>query len=173
MSASSENTPRQLLIMRHGKADWEVKVDDLQRPMTERGIEEAANVGRYLQQQSYRPDIIISSNASRAIATSKLIAEAMAISDIAQDARIYNASVETLFTVLADIDSKYKTVMIVGHNPGVETLLLHLAKVGESFYKKGALFTTGTIAIVNMPDDWQQLNKHCGQLVSVIRGGDL
>lgn len=173
MSEINENSKRQLLIMRHGKADWEAKVDDLQRPMTERGVEEAKNVGRWLNQQKLLPDIIISSNASRAIATSKLVAEAMGITDIAQDARIYNASVETLFEVLADIDTQYKRAMIVGHNPGFEYLLLHLAEVAESFYKAGSLFTTGTVAVLNMPDDWQQLDRQCAQLLDIARGADL
>ncbi len=171
MSKSGEN--RQLLIMRHGKANWEIDIDDLQRPMTERGVEEAKNIGQWLNQQPLHPDIIISSNASRALATSQQVAEAMGISDIKQDARIYNASLSQLLQVLADISSEYKRPMIVGHNPGFEDLLLHLADVGEQFYKDGSLFTTGTVAVLNMPDDWQQLDRQCGELVDVVRGGSL
>ena len=171
MSKSGEN--RQLLIMRHGKANWEIDIDDLQRPMTERGVEEAKNIGQWLNQQPLHPDIIISSNASRALATSQQVAEAMGILDIKQDARIYNASLSQLLQVLADISSEYKRPMIVGHNPGFEDLLLHLADVGEQFYKDGSLFTTGTVAVLNMPDDWQQLDRQCGELVDVVRGGSL
>ncbi|MDH5389297.1 MAG: histidine phosphatase family protein [Gammaproteobacteria bacterium] len=168
---SNDNERRQLLIMRHGKANWEMEIDDLKRPMTERGVEEAINIGYWLSKKPLHPDIIISSNASRALATSKWVAEAMAISEIQQDARIYNASLAQLLAVLADIPSEYKRPMIVGHNPGFEELLLHLADVGEQFYKDGSLFTTGTVAILNMPDDWQPLYRHSAELLDVIRGG--
>ena len=164
---------RQLLIMRHGKANWGIEIDDLQRPMTERGVEEAKNIGHWLNDQALHPDIIISSTASRALATSQQVAEEMGISDIKQDARIYNASLSQLLLVLADIPSEYKRPMIVGHNPGFEELLIYLADVGECFYKGGKLMTTGTVAIVDMPDDWQQLDRQCGEVVDVIRGGIL
>jgi len=173
MSQSNEKKGRQLLIMRHGKANWEMEIDDLQRPMTERGIEEAKNIGHWLNDQPLHPDIIISSTASRALATSKQVAEAMGISDITQDARIYNASLSQLLVVLADISTEYKRPMIVGHNPGFEDLLLHLAEVGEQFYKDGSLFTTGTVAVLDMPNKWQQLDRQCGELVNVVRGGSL
>ena len=164
---------RQLLIMRHGKADWEMEVDDLQRPLKKRGIEESEKIGQWLNDQALHPDIIISSTASRALATSQQVAEAMGLSDIKQDARIYNASLSQLLLVLADISSEYKRPMIVGHNPGFEDLLLHLADVGERFYKGSKLMTTGTVAILDMPDDWQQLDRQCGEVVDVVRGGSL
>lgn len=173
MSQSNGNNGRQLLIMRHGKANWEMKIDDLQRPMTERGVEEANNIGRWLNEQALHPDIIISSTASRALATSKQVADAMGISEITQDARIYNASMLQLLDVLSNVSAEYKRPMIVGHNPGFEDLLLHLAEVGEQFYKGGGLMSTGTVAILNMPDEWQQLDRHCGQLLDIIRGGSL
>lgn len=164
---------RQLLIMRHGKANWELEIDDLQRPMTERGVEEAKNVGRWLNQHQLLPDIILSSSANRALATSELLAEAMDISGIIQEPSLYNASVEQLLEVLAGIAPQDKRVMIVGHNPGFEHLLLHLAEVGEQFYKEGSLMTTGTVAILNMQDDWKQLSPHCAELLDIIRGGML
>lgn len=173
MSQNNENKGRQLLIMRHGKANWEIEIDDLQRPMTARGEEEARNIGHWLGNNSCRPDIIFSSNAARALATSNFVVENVGITTIEQDARIYNASLAQLLEVLADIPAEIKRPMIVGHNPGFEDLLLHLADVGEQFYKDGSLFTTGTVAILNMPDDWQQLVKHSAQLVDVVRGGSL
>ena len=173
MNQVSEHKGRQLLIMRHGKSNWEIDIDDLQRPMTERGVEEAKNIGHWLSEKPLQPDIIISSTATRALATSKWVAEAMDISEIKQDERIYNASLSQLLVVLADIPSEYKRPMIVGHNPGFEDLLLHLAEVGESFYKNDSLMTTATVAVVNMPDDWQRLDQYCAQLIDLARGKDV
>ena len=67
MSKANENKGRQLLIMRHGKANWEIEVDDLQRPMTARGEEEAKHIGHWLYNHSYKPDIIFSSTAARIV----------------------------------------------------------------------------------------------------------
>lgn len=173
MNQDNENKGRQLLIMRHGKADWEMEIDDLQRPMTERGVEEAKNIGRWLHEQTLQPDIIISSTASRALATSQQVADILAISDIKQDARIYNASMLQLLEVIAGISNQYKRPMIVGHNPGFEYLLLHLADVSDNFYKDGSLMTTGTVAVLNMPDDWQQLDQYCAKVIDIARGGGL
>jgi len=173
MNQINENPCRQLLIMRHGKANWEMKIDDLQRPMTERGEQEARNIGQWLKQQPLLPDLILSSTASRALATSQFVADIIGIPEIKQDPRIYNASAGELLVVLSEIDIEYKRPMIVGHNPGFEDLLLHLAEVGENFYKDGSLMTTGTVAVLNMPDEWQQLDRQCAQLLDVIRGGNL
>jgi len=126
-----------------------------------------------LNDQVLHADILFSCTARRALASSKPVAEALGISDIAQDARIYNASIEQLLVVLSDIPAEYKRPMIVGHNPGFEYLLLHLAEVGENFYQDGSLFTTGTVAILDMPDDWRRLDRQCGELVDVVRGASL
>ena len=173
MNQINENPCRQLLIMRHGKANWEMKIDDLQRPMTERGEQEARNIGQWLKDQPLLPDMILSSTASRALATSQYIADIIGTAEIKQDARIYNASLPQLRVVLSEIPAEYKRPMIVGHNPGFEDLLLHLAEVGENFYKEGSLMTTGTVAVLNMPDEWQQLDRQCAQLMDIIRGGSL
>ena len=171
--SKTDTRGRQLLIMRHGKANWEIEVDDLERPITPRGIEETKKIGHWLHDQVLYPDIILSSTASRALNTSRQVADVLGISYITQDARIYNASLAQLLVVLADIPAEYKRPMIVGHNPGFEELLLHLAKVGQNFYQDGSLMTTGTVAVVNMPDDWQRLERHCGEVVELARGGSL
>ncbi|MDH5613317.1 MAG: histidine phosphatase family protein [Gammaproteobacteria bacterium] len=167
------NKYRQLLILRHGKANWEMKIDDIERPMTAAGVIEAKNIGHWLHNQALYPDIIISSTADRALATSRQVADVLCISSITQDARIYNASLAQLLVVLADIPAEYKRPMIVGHNPGFEELLLHLAKIGENYYKDGGLMSTGTVAVVNMPNDWRKLERQCGELVELARGGGL
>jgi phosphohistidine phosphatase len=181
MMSESNSNGRQLLIMRHGKSDWEMDIDDMQRPLKKRGIEEAGNIGHWLNEQALHPDIIISSPAARALATSQQVADIIGITEIEQDARIYENTLAQLLEVLADIPADVKRnipadikrTMIVGHNPGFEDLLLHLAEVNGSFYKDGKLMTTGTVAILNMPSNWQQLDRKSGELVDIIRGGSV
>lgn len=163
---------RQLLIMRHGKSDWGINVDDMQRPLKKRGVEEAGNIGHWLNEQSLQPEIIISSPATRALATSQQVADIIGIAEITQDERIYDNTLKQLLAVLADIPAEVKRPMIVGHNPGFEELLLHLALVDDDFYKDGKLMTTGTVAVLDMPDDWRQLGRHCAELLEFACGKD-
>jgi len=85
------NNDRQLLILRHGKSDWAVDVDDFYRPLKKRGVESAQKIGHWLSGQSLFPDIIISSPARRALATANEVADIVGISEIVQDERIYEA----------------------------------------------------------------------------------
>ena len=173
MSKTTKNKSRQLLILRHGKSDWGTGEDDFNRPLKKRGVESAREIGHWLNKQLLTPDIIISSPARRALATGNEVAEIVGVSEIIQDERIYGASIGELLDVLSGIPATYKIPLIVGHNPGFEDLLLYLASVDNHFYKDWKLLTTGTIAVLNMPDDWQQLNKHCAQLIYLVRGKDV
>lgn len=173
MAKNSEHAKRQLIIMRHGKSDWDADVEDFYRPLKKRGVESAQKIGHWLNDQQLISDIIIASPATRALATSEHVAAAIGMTDIEQDARIYAASLSQLLSVLADIPTEYRRPMIVGHNPGFEELLLHLSKVDDRFYKGYKLMTTATIAVLNMPDDWQQLSHHCAQLLNLVRGRSL
>ena len=173
MSKAASNKNRQLLILRHGKSDWCTDTGDFYRPLKKRGVESAKNIGYWLNNQQLIPDIIITSPAIRALTTSQYVATAIGITDIEQDASIYEASLSQLLRLLADISNEYKTTMIVGHNPGFEELLLHLCEVDEVFYKGYKLMVTASLAIINMPDNWQRLDRHCSELVDLVRGGDL
>ena len=170
---SKNNAHRQLLILRHGKSDWNAAVEDFYRPLKKRGVESAQKIGHWLNSQQLHPDIIISSPATRALVTANEVAVIIGASEVIQDERIYEASLRQLLEVLSDIHTEYKRPMLVGHNPGFESLLLHLSTVDDRFYQDWKLLTTGTVAVLNMPDDWQQLDKHCAQLLDLVRGRSL
>ena len=164
---------RQLLILRHGKSDWATHTDDFHRPLKKRGVDAAQNIGRWLLDHSLLPDCIISSPATRAISTAYEVADAIGLSEITQDDRIYEASLSELLEVLSDIPAENRSVLIAGHNPGFENLLLYLAEVAEHFYKDWKLLTTGTLAVLTMPENWQALESKCAKLEHLIRGKDL
>ncbi|HNA40311.1 MAG TPA: histidine phosphatase family protein, partial [Chitinophagales bacterium] len=62
---------KSLSIIRHAKSDWSTGVDDIARPLNERGKNAVVLIGNYLQQQKIKPDLIISSPAKRAQDTAK------------------------------------------------------------------------------------------------------
>lgn len=159
--------------MRHGKSDWDVGVSDFDRPLKRRGIQAAQKVGQWLLEHSLVPNMIISSPATRAITTASEVAGILGISEIVEDEDMYGAGLSELLAMLSDVSDEYARLMIVGHNPGLESLLVHLAVVPDHHYKNWKLLTTGTAAVLNMPDDWDQLDRGCAELVDLIRGRDL
>jgi phosphohistidine phosphatase len=162
---------RELLILRHGKSDWSEDVDDFHRPLKDRGKRGAQRIGVWLQRQGLVPDYIIASPAVRALETARKISKAMNMDgrQIKQEPAIYAASLPDLLKVLGGCPNKARRVMIVGHNPGLESLLIHLSKDKIPLPKDGNLLPTATLARLKLPDDWHELTAGCGDLQSITR----
>jgi phosphohistidine phosphatase len=166
---------RELLLLRHGKSDWDTGVDDFHRPLKDRGKRGAQRVGVWLAQQERVPDLVVSSPAERALVTAQKACKAMGNGDqgIQQDRRIYAADIDRLLAVLGDCPQDAGRVMLVGHNPGLEELLDWLVSDALSEPDDGKLLPTATLAILKMPDDWQTLIAGCARLDSITRPGML
>lgn len=166
---------RQLLLMRHGKSDWSVDADDFERPLKTRGKRGAQRMGVWLLQQKLMPDYIISSPAERASNTAAKLTKAMGLTrqHIHHDARIYEADVKRLKAVLADCPAHCRRVLLVGHNPGLEELLLDLHGLDIDLPEDNKLLPTATLAVINMPEDWRKLKSGSARLQSIVRGSTL
>ncbi|WP_200875059.1 histidine phosphatase family protein [Methylomarinum vadi] len=166
---------RQLLLMRHGKSDWRVDADDFDRPLKTRGKRGAQRMGVWLLQQNLVPDYIISSPAERASNTAAKLTKAMGLTrqHIHYDARIYEADIEQLQAVLADCPAHSHRVLLVGHNPGLEELLLHLHGSDIERPEDGKLLPTATLAVLKMPEDWSELKPGTAKLTSITRASTL
>lgn len=161
---------RELLILRHGKSDWDAGTNDYHRPLTTRGVKGAQRIGNWLAQEDLVPDLTISSTATRAMSTAEFALNCMGkgAQDILQDKTLYLANVDELLTALSGCPDSPERVMIVGHNPGLEDLLEYLVTDAPVF-EDGKMLPTSTIARLRMPDDWHHLAKGCATLVSHIR----
>lgn len=166
---------RELLLLRHGKSDWSTGVDDFDRPLIDRGKRSAQRVGAWLAQQDMVPDVIVTSPAERALLTAQKACKAMGYGDqgIYMDKRIYAADLDALLEVLTDCPADAARIMLVGHNPGLEELLVWLASEAVSVPEDGKLLPTGTLARLQMPADWGALTAGCARLVSITRPATL
>jgi phosphohistidine phosphatase len=166
---------RELMLLRHGKSDWSQQLDDFERPLKDRGKRGAQRMGVWLQQQELAPDLVISSPAERAITTAQKLVKAMGgdARRIVEDRRIYAARVDELLLVLAEQPQRAQRVMLVGHNPGLEDLAQYLAHKAIPLPSDGKLLPTATLAIFELPDNWQDLKAGIGQLVSITRSSSL
>ena len=162
---------RELLILRHGKSDWGGDTDDFHRPLKGRGKRGAELIAGWLLHQGLVPDHVVSSPAVRAIETARRACEAMGVAAgaIHTDHEIYLASREELLAVLATVPDSAKRVLLVGHNPGLEDLLLHLGGHAVALPEDGKLLPTATLAHLSMPEAWDELTEGCAELRTLIR----
>lgn len=162
---------RELLILRHGKSDWSTGDEDYYRPLKERGLRNAGQVGSWLARQGTLPDLVVTSPATRALTTARLACDAMGNGSLAirEDRRIYAGGVRDLLEVLGACPQEARRVLLVGHNPGLEDLLRWLAGADIPVPGDGKLLPTAALARLSMPDDWTQLPSACARLDGVTR----
>jgi phosphohistidine phosphatase len=118
-----------LLILRHAKSSWgDASLLDRERPLNERGRRDAPRMGDLLRAEQLVPDVILTSDAVRAHTTAMAVAEAAGyVGDIVVHPGLYLASPEDILSTLQAVpDTNARTVMIVGHNPGLEELVAQL-----------------------------------------------
>lgn len=117
---------RYLTLIRHAKSSWkDSSLPDIRRPLSRRGKRDGPAMGARLARGGFQADLILSSPATRARATAKLIAAEVAYpaEEIAIDERIYEASLEDLIDIVAGIENGVRSVILVGHNPGLNELV--------------------------------------------------
>lgn len=89
-------------------------------------------IGRYLRHEQIVPELIVSSPAVRARETIERVAKAAKWSvEVRYDQRIYEASGLRLLEVVSQLENDRKSALLVGHNPGLEELLMLLTGEGE------------------------------------------
>ena len=164
------------MLLRHAKSDWKTDMaSDYERPLSRRGIKDAPRMGRWLAQQSLLPDLVLSSAATRAHRTTEAVCAALAIPKdrIRWDDRIYEATTGTLLAVLADCPPAAGRVLLVGHNPGLEQLLIYLCGNGARVEPGAKLLPTTGLAVIETECAWPELNPDCGRLARLVRVRDL
>lgn len=114
---------KELILIRHAKSNW--GEEDIERPLTEEGRLTAQQKARELHQQAYaKPDLVITSPATRAQQTTAIFAQALELPDdkIQVNPALYETDVETLLNLIQHFPPEADTVIIVGHNPTLSLL---------------------------------------------------
>jgi phosphohistidine phosphatase len=109
-----------LFLVRHAKSSRDdPSMPDRDRPLDDRGMQDAPKMGKRLAKRDVKPDLLLSSPALRALTTAHLIAEEVGYKrkDIVVDDRLYASSADDLLAVIRALDKKLNRVMLFGHNP--------------------------------------------------------
>lgn len=154
---------RSLTLIRHAKSSWDHPgLQDFDRPLNRRGLQNAPMMGRRLAAANYRADMIISSPAKRAITTAESIAAQIGFDpdDITRNPLVYGASPGALMEVIKGIDNRIRHAVLVGHNPGITHLCNFLGDSG--------IDNLPTCGIARMEFDahsWEDVSRQEGHLV--------
>ena len=119
-----------LYLIRHAKSSWDdMALADEDRPLNRRGKRDAPKVGERLAKRRPKPDLILSSPATRAVMTAEIIAKKLDYkrSKIVLDDRLYAVSADDLLEVIHQLDDKVERVMLIGHNPELTGLAHRLS----------------------------------------------
>lgn len=145
-----------LYIMRHAKSSWkDPGLADHQRPLNKRGKRDVQVMGGRLKARAMRPDLIVCSDARRALDTAIPIAEMLGLdrSSIRRESDLYNASESRILKMVKGLDAGWPQVMIVGHNPGLNEFINRFLPSPIPH-----LPTAGIVALSFEIDAWQEID---------------
>jgi len=114
-----------LILVRHAKSSWkDGSLPDRKRPLNKRGKRDAPTMGQRLAEQGVEVELMISSPATRAMATAEAMAEELDYpwDGIVTEERLYEADAEEILTVVEEQDDWIDRLMVIGHNPGLTAL---------------------------------------------------
>jgi phosphohistidine phosphatase len=109
-----------LFLVRHAKSSRDdLSLPDRDRPLDDRGRQDAPRMGKRLAKRDAKPDLLLSSPALRALTTAQLFADEVGYKrrDIVVDDRLHASSADDLLTVIRALDKKLNRVMLFGHKP--------------------------------------------------------
>lgn len=161
-----------LVLIRHAQAaSGDSDTPDHDRPLTERGRQDAATLGYWLKDADVRPQETRCSTATRTRETWAAVVDASAIGAIVEhDERIYNADPATLLDVLREVDPKTEQVAVVGHAPGIPLLAASLSDGqgdAEAVAELEQGYPTCTVAVLDIDGRWDELAAGGAQLRAV------
>lgn len=149
---SVTTSERTLILLRHAKSDWSGALPDVDRPLAERGHAQAPLAGRWLASHAGVIDLAVVSPAVRARETWELVSAELAPAPPARfDERVYAASADQLLAIVREAPADVRTLILVGHNPGMEQLASLLAA-------EDVILPTSGIAELGVDGSWSGLD---------------
>lgn len=169
---------RQLLLLRHAKSSWEGKTaSDRDRPLNERGLRNAARMAREMHRLGLEPDMILVSPARRTMQTLEALEPWADLPLVEPMETLYLADVPDLLGALHGVAETVRSVLVIGHNPGLHDLAVALAGLRDRPLTHGATgqekalaegFPTGALAEFTIAGSWWELREGGGKLVRFL-----
>ena len=166
---------KHLGLLRHAKSDWgESDRRDFDRGLNDRGRRGGRLIGEHIRARAIQWQKIVASSAER---VQRTLEQAMPGTDVVFDERLYLASVETIREVIGETSDAVDALLIAGHNPGLQDMVLTFVAPDEEdalFNEAKVKFPTASFAVIEFPiDSWAALTSESGKLLHFARPRDL
>jgi phosphohistidine phosphatase len=166
-----------LILLRHAKSSWDdPSLPDNERPLAPRGQRAVVVIRQHLQATGVSVDLVLCSPAQRTRETWDGVRAGLRNKpEVRLVPDIYEATRDQLLDVLRQVERRYKKVLLIGHNPGIEDLARGLVRDGKrkalARLEKG--FPTGAVATLSPEVDWRDLEWDRARLDDFVRPKDL
>lgn len=150
-----------LYLIRHAKSSWSFsQLDDFSRPLGSRGRKDVLRVGHYLAKNISRPDLIVTSTASRAFYTALFLADSWNYDEetIIPEPQLYHADEEEILEIIREYGGNHQILAIAGHNPGFTDIAFEL----QNQYIDN-LPTCSVLGITFDIDSWEDIGTKKGK----------
>jgi phosphohistidine phosphatase len=149
---------KKLLLIRHAKATHESGYVDFERPLTDKGFEQAELMATRLQAESIQPQTLVASPSLRTLSTANVFSQILGLQPAINHKDIYDASESALLKVIYELPNDKDFIALVGHNPSVSQVL---------YYLSGAIKDVPpcSVALIEFDlDTWAEIYEQTGKL---------
>jgi phosphohistidine phosphatase len=159
-----------LHVLRHAKSSWDdTALDDRMRPLSDRGVRSARRMAAHLDEQGIRPGLVLCSSAVRTRQTLELVRPGMGEPGTLIEDGLYAAEVEQLLGRLRMLPTAVGSAMVIGHNPGLQELVLVLSAPSPAVAAVEAKFPTCALATLDSgAEPWTAFRPGGAELTGVI-----
>jgi len=166
---------KRLYLLRHAKSSWkDTSLPDHDRPLAGRGRRAAKAIAGHLREQGIEPELVLCSSARRARDTLDRIEPALGNPAVRVEGDLYAASAPALLERLRRVSATVESVMLIGHNPGLQDLALDLARPSPTVGELARKYPTAALATLAFaPSSWQELDHDSAELVALVRPREL
>ena len=166
----------QLLLLRHAKSSRDdPKMADLERPLNKRGRRGAGTMRKAMQDLGLTPDVVLVSPSRRTLETLAALEPWDDTPLVEQVETLYLASLPQLLDILRGVNETVRSVMLIGHNPGMHELAMLLGGTSAANEASGRLsagFPTAALAEFSVGTQWRQLDAAGTRLVRFLTPRD-
>ena len=173
---------KKIYFLRHAKSDWnlflnDATFNDFDRPLSNRGINNAKRIAKYIKKKKPIIDYVVCSSSSRTVETLQIIKPSLKKTKISIIDELYTFNFLKFAKQIYKFDNKYDNILMIGHNPAMHTTILNFTN--NNINKKqinliNDKFPTSCLAIVEFKiNDWKKLKYDTGILKNIIFSKEL
>jgi phosphohistidine phosphatase len=171
---------KQLFVLRHAKSSWDDPVlDDHERPLAPRGVRTVKLLNQYVRDHGIQPTQVLCSTSRR---TRETLAGVDPGGETLIESELYDATSASLIDRLRRIPDGTPSVMLIGHNPAMQMLVLRLIGANGNAQGNGSFgpmegdvaelqskFPTGALATLTFDCEWSELGPGRARLADYVR----